>query len=199
MVEVLSFVLPQSPIYTVLSTLPLPNPTEPLETTTFVAQNAVHRSLPIIEEIVSLLETQEEDTMKKEVEKRRMRLGAGGPEIIRNEVGREIWSASKVNFLIFFSGSAHTRIPQLPSFYNEILNHPDTSDELRRLTDSKLLRYKQRYLHALPDTPEFHGEKSKLRQDVAELVNGVIILCIPDEMAWMIFLEGQDINTICES
>ena len=98
MVEVLSFVLPQSPIYAVLSTLPLPNPSEPLGTTTFVAQNAVHMSLPIIEEIVSLLETHEEETMKKEVEKRRTRLGAGGPEIIRNEVGREIWSASKVSF-----------------------------------------------------------------------------------------------------
>jgi len=98
-------------MYTVLSTLPVPNPTEPLGTTTFVAQNAVHRSLSIIEEIVNLLETQEEDTMKKEVEKRRTRLGAGGPEIIKNEVGREIWSASMVSFSIFFSDSAHIRIP----------------------------------------------------------------------------------------
>jgi len=74
--------------------------------------------------------------------------------------------------------------------------HPSTGDELRRRTESKLLRYKQRYLYALPVTEESAPAKTAALKELDELVNGVVLLRIPDELAWMIFLEGQDIETI---
>lgn len=81
---------------------------------------------------------------------------------------------------------------KLPQFYNDILNHPDTPDDLRRETDTKLLKYKQRYLHALPDTREAQLVKQKLAKEVDDLVNGTVLLKIADELAWTIFLESQD-------
>lgn len=57
---------------------------------------AIQNSLPIIEEIVSIIEKEEQLAVKNEVEKRRTRLGAAGPEQIRKDVGREVWGSSKV-------------------------------------------------------------------------------------------------------
>lgn len=61
-----------------------------------MAQSAIHNSLPLIEEIVALIEKEEEMEISKEVERRRMRLGSGRPEDVRNEVGCGIWGTSKV-------------------------------------------------------------------------------------------------------
>ncbi|KAG6829553.1 hypothetical protein H0H92_004222 [Tricholoma furcatifolium] len=178
-IEVLSLLLPHSPLYDALSALPVPNLTNPTSTTTLVAQTAVHHSLPHIEEVVRLVEIQEEETAKKEVEKRRTRLGAPSLEILKNEVGREVWGTSN-----------------LPTLYEEILNHPSTSDDLRRSTDAKLLRYKERYLHSIPNTPDFAQEKTRLLSQVDDMVKGVVILRIPDELAWSIYLEGLDCETV---
>jgi len=92
----LEFLLPGSSLYPVLSTLPPPNPTNPTSTTTFATQEAVHNSLPIFEEIIALTEKDEDETVKKEIDKRRTRLGAFGLEELKREVGREVWGASKV-------------------------------------------------------------------------------------------------------
>ncbi|RDB24954.1 Superkiller protein 3 [Hypsizygus marmoreus] len=181
LVEALSLILPHSPFYAVLSTLPPPDLTNPTSTTMFAAQTAISNSLPVLEEIVELLEAEETDLMKKEVEKRRTRLGAGSPEVIKNEVGREIWASSK-----------------LPSFYDEIINHPSTSDDLRRSTEARLLRYKERYLHVVPSTPEFALEKESVLREVDTLVNGVVLLRIPDELAWSICLEGKDFYNVAD-
>ena len=76
-----------------------PDFTNPESSATFFTQSAVHNSLAILEEMVALLEQDEADQLKREVEKRRTRLGAAGPEQLRKEVGREIWSTSKVRML----------------------------------------------------------------------------------------------------
>ncbi|KAF8891676.1 TPR-like protein [Infundibulicybe gibba] len=179
LVEALILYLPDSSLSSTLSHLPAPDPTNPTSTTTYTAQAAVHDTLPILEEIVALLEAHENGIIIAEVEKRRNRLGAASPEQLKKEVGRSIWGKS-----------------QLPTFYNEILNHPNTSDTLRRETDAKLLRYKQCYLNSLPDSPEFAEERSKVVKEVDQLVDGIVLLKIPDEAAWMFFLEGKnyDIN-----
>ncbi|KAF9456626.1 TPR-like protein [Collybia nuda] len=179
LIDALSLLLPGSSIYNTLSNLPLPDVTKPTSTTTFDAQNVVHNSLSTLEEIVGLLETHEEETLKKEVEKRRTRLGAPGPEQLKKEIGVDIWSVS-----------------QLPSLYEEILNHPKTSDGLRREIDSKLLRYKQRYLHALPDIRESASTKANLLKELDILVNGAVILGIPDQLAWSLFLESKDLDAV---
>ena len=64
---------------------------------------AVQNSLPIIEEIVSIIEKEEQLTVKNEVERRRTRLGAAGPEQIRKDVGREVWGSSKVSDAVSWS------------------------------------------------------------------------------------------------
>lgn len=88
--------LPASELYPALSSLPPPDATNPDSTTTFAAQSAIQNSLPVIEEIVQILEKYEETTFTQEVDKRRKRLGAPSPDVIRQEVCYEIWSASRV-------------------------------------------------------------------------------------------------------
>ncbi|CAA7259262.1 unnamed protein product [Cyclocybe aegerita] len=171
----LSYYLPESKLYPLLSTLPLPDPTNPTGTTTFEAQDSVHNGFRVLEEIVSLTERLEEDTFKREVERRRTRLGASSPEQIRKEVFREISSKS-----------------QLPSLYNAILNHPNTSDELRAEIDAKQLRHKQQYLASIPLTKETASLKLQTLNELNELVEGIVLLRKADELGWKLFFEGTD-------
>lgn len=85
---------------------------------------------------------------------------------------------------------------QLPRLYDELLNHPNTPDDLRRVTDSKLLRHKQQYLHALPATGKLAPLKAQIASELEGLVNGAIVLGIPDELAWTLYIEGKDCDTI---
>lgn len=90
----------QSPLYPVLSTLPPADPTSPKATSIFNIQVAIHNTLPVLEEIVQLLETDEDERMKKEFDKRRMRLGAPKPEILKKEVQQEMLGESQASNLI---------------------------------------------------------------------------------------------------
>lgn len=92
----MSNLLSDSPFYQVLSSLPPPDPTNPTATNIAYIQSAIYDDLPILEEIVEITEIKEKAFMNKEVERRRTRLGAGTPEHVRKEVGREIWSVSRV-------------------------------------------------------------------------------------------------------
>ena len=80
--------------------------------------------------------------------------------------------------------------------YNEVLNHINTSDELRRSTESKLLRYKQRYQHALPLDGNGIAEKRRIGHEIDDIVNGIVLLNIADELAWLLFLDAQDNESI---
>lgn len=82
---------------------------------------------------------------------------------------------------------------QLPDFYNEMINHPHTPDELRRQTENKLLHFKKRYLFALPKTAD---AKKGLSDQIDAMVNGAVILKVPDELAWTLFLERKDVHTV---
>jgi superkiller protein 3 len=82
---------------------------------------------------------------------------------------------------------------KLSSLYDEILNHPNTSDELRRRTESKQLRHKRDHLFALPvDDPL----KQQLAIEVKKLVSGAVLLRVEDDLAWSAFINGQDCETI---
>ncbi|TDL26128.1 TPR-like protein [Rickenella mellea] len=177
--DALRQLLPGSSIYPVLSNLPAPDPTGPASTTTLPIQVAIHNALPTIEEIVQLTEKEETSIFLREVDKRRMRLGASGPEEIKKEVGREIWSSSK-----------------LPELYEEILNHPNTPDELRRSTESKILRWKLRYQSSLAPSGDMAELKVKIGSEVDSLINGVVLLNVPDELAWTMVIEGKDCDQL---
>ncbi|KDR75408.1 hypothetical protein GALMADRAFT_98862 [Galerina marginata CBS 339.88] len=169
----LSYYLPESTVYPLLSTLPQPDPTNPTETTTYVAQDAVHNGLRVLEEVISLTESYEENTMKREIEKRRTRLGVSGPEQLRKEVFNEIFSKSR-----------------LPSLYGSILNHPNTSDDLRSEIETKQLRYKQEYLYSIP--PSNEALKLQVSTELDELVEGIILLHKPDDLGWKLYFEAKD-------
>lgn len=104
----MTLLLPGSPYYALLSELPPADATNPSATTTFVAQSAIHNSLPVIEEIVLIVENRDNSVFAKEVEKRRQRLGAAGPEAVKREVGKEVWGSSKVAYLMS-SALSHIR------------------------------------------------------------------------------------------
>lgn len=100
-IKALSYLLPETLFYPALSKLPPPDPTAPTASTTAYVQSALYNGLPILEEIVGLIERQESLHLQKEVERRRTRLGAGGPEQVKKEVGRETWAQSRVRNNIF--------------------------------------------------------------------------------------------------
>ncbi|TFK75308.1 TPR-like protein [Pluteus cervinus] len=179
LISTLTFLLHSSPIYPTLSTLPPPDLTNPSGTTIAQTQTAIHNTLPVLEEIIQLIEKDEADVFKKELDTRRMRLNAPPLEQLKLDIGREIWGQSK-----------------LPTFYGEAINHPDTTDDQRRETEGKLLRYKQQYLYSVPNAKEHIDLKTRLREEVNELINGIVILEIPDEEAWMTYLNGIDHQTL---
>ncbi|KAH9858634.1 TPR-like protein [Lenzites betulinus] len=177
--ETLALLLPESPLYLVLTTLPPPDPTNPASTTIEEVQSAVHNSLPVLEELVSIYEQQENSFAQNEIIKRRTRLGAPPLDQIQRDVTLEVLSSS-----------------QLPRLYDEVSNHPNTPDELRRVTEAKLLRSKQRYLYALPVSTKVGDTKAQVAAEVERLINGMVLLKIPDELAWTLFIEGKDAASI---
>ncbi|KAI0743910.1 TPR-like protein [Daedaleopsis nitida] len=171
--DALALLLPGSPFYPLLSSLPPPDPTNPTSTTIYLVQTAIHNTLPLSEEIVLIHEREEEMIIQREVSNRRQRLGAPPAEQIQRDVALEVISRSK-----------------LPGLYNEVLNHPNTSDELRRETELKLLRMKQ--LHLFSVDSKHKAEKARLAEEVEDLINGIILLKIPVEFAWSLKIESQD-------
>lgn len=193
MADALSLYLPDSAIYPTLSTLPAPDLTNPTDSTTASSQAAIYNSLPILEEIVSLNEADETETLEKEIGNRRKRLHAGSPRSVKNEVIREVYGTSKAWYLISTLRPRIHLSHKLPYLYDEILNHPSTSDELRRQTESKQLRRKRDHLFSLPlDDPM----KRQLAIEVEKLINGVVLLRVPDELAWSTFIDGQNCEVI---
>lgn len=120
--------------------------------------------------------------------------------------GRFLAARRYARFVIFKSILLTSLICQLPEYYDEILNHPNTSDFLRRSTESKLLRHKQQLLFSLPSAittapnatvkPEVVEKKKALAKEVEELVEGMVLLKVPDELAWNLVIEGRDVDTI---
>jgi superkiller protein 3 len=92
----MSLYLPDSPLYPTLSSLPVPDFTNPTSTTTTDSQAAIHDSLPILEKVVSLIEADEKETLQREIDRRRTRLNAGSLQDVKNEVMREVYGDSKV-------------------------------------------------------------------------------------------------------
>lgn len=108
LLDALSLYLPDSPLYSTLSTLPVPDFTNPTSAITFPSQVAIHNSLPTLEEVVSLTEADEKKTFQSEVAKRRTRLNAGSLRDVENEVAKEVYGSSKVLSLVLIKYSLTT-------------------------------------------------------------------------------------------
>jgi superkiller protein 3 len=198
--ESLSFYLPSSPYYATLSTLSSPDQTNPTATTTFDAQMAIHHdSFKVLNEIIQLKEESEQRMIDRETEKRKNRLESMSKsrEVLKNEIGLEVWRTSK-----------------LPELYDQVLCHIQASDEARRGAEHKLLLYRYNILKALPnpagqlagpsgtaatstksteDDIQHTRRKKEALESVQELANGIVSINVPDELAWSIVLEWQDV------
>ncbi len=51
-------------------------------------------------------------------------------------------------------------------------------------------------MHALPSTGATAALKMEVAREIESLIDGAVLLHIPDELAWMLFLEGKDVETI---
>lgn len=108
-------------------------------------------------------------------------------------------------------------------YYEEILAHPATPDDIRRSAESRLLRHQYRLMNCLsrntpaqdpPHTepPTQHSQnlfdpvrpstaipsKESVRQYVQELVEGMVLLKVEDESAWAITLEWLDARELAQ-
>lgn len=85
---------------------------------------------------------------------------------------------------------------QLFKLYGEIINHPRTSDELRRATEAKLLSLLHSYLLSVPASEKNITLKDQLRRQVQDLAEGAVLLEVPDPLAWLFVLEGKDFDSL---
>lgn len=167
---------------------------------TYEAQELIHNTIPILEQIVSNAEKEEEDAITKEINKRRTRLSVTtSAEETKKSVLREVMLVS-----------------DLPSLYEKVLAHHLAPDELRRSTEQKLLRYLHTLLLALPSpflkSPDAavseakrseeeavagrsRRQKDEIRAKVEEMARGMTTLRLPDELAWTIMLEWPDMQS----
>jgi superkiller protein 3 len=76
-----------------------------------------------------------------------------------------------------------------------VLSHARTSDDLRRSTEASLLQRRYERLLALTANDP---AKESLRLEVMDMVNGLILLKIPNELAWNIYFETLDLRTLGE-
>ncbi|KAH9485295.1 Superkiller protein 3 [Psilocybe cubensis] len=86
--------------------------------------------------------------------------------------------------------------PSIPCLYESILNHPNTSDEVRGEVEAKQLRYKQRQLFSIP--PSNQTLKCKVYTELKEIVEGIVLLKKPDDLGWKLYFEEQDCEEIPE-
>ncbi|GAC95416.1 hypothetical protein PHSY_002992 [Pseudozyma hubeiensis SY62] len=209
-IDTLELLLPDSRYYACLSTLDIPDQTQPEKTTTFDTQMAIHvKSLDTLLEMIELSEKWEADTIQKEADKRRMRLdGANkGKEALTNEVRLEYYSVSR-----------------LPPLYEQVLSHPKAEDELRIEVEAKLLRHRLGLLTSFPPKQLSSGNaptgtaaidrqqqeqqqqaeqqqdesKRTLRDEILKLASGMVIIGLPDELAWEIDLEWRPISSLAD-
>lgn len=172
----LHLLLPSSTYFPLLSTIPPPNPSEPLASGIHQIQLSVHSNMSILEELVGIDEAEEASAIARETDKRRLRLGTGlSAEQTHRQVQSEVM--------------AHSTLPKL---YEAILEHPQATDEARRFAESKLLQHQSTLLAASKT------KDATLRNRVEELSRGMVLLKIPEMKAWDIVLDWQDLESLEE-
>lgn len=98
--------------------------------------------------------------------------------------------------------------------YEQLLEHPQASDDLRRYTESKLLYHHLTYLQSLPspfapalaaatseaqketeakEVKKYSAIKHSVRETVEKLAEGMVLLRVPEPAAWGIRLDWTDV------
>ncbi|BGP16261.1 hypothetical protein JCM10213_007705 [Rhodosporidiobolus nylandii] len=200
LIETLSLLLPSSPLRPLLLTLPPYNATAPTATTYPTVQQAISSCLPILREVISLVSSIETATLENEIKKRRQRLG--GPALTAEETRRQVQAEQLPS-------------SQLPGLWKALLDDPDAGNDeaLRRDVERQLLSQLSTTLRALPspfDAPvvdlssKAKKEKSEAerekeaqakgyyREEAEGLARGMVLINVPEELAWEIVVEWGD-------
>ena len=122
--------------------------------------------------IADIVETEEKETINREIGQRRTRLGAKIDQVT-SDVKREVAETS-----------------QLEELYRCIIDWTD-DDEARRHYEEKLLERAHETLAILPAQ-----NKAEKRHQVLEMAKGLVILKHRFALAWKIVLEWQDVDSI---
>ncbi|KNF03722.1 hypothetical protein PSTG_03244 [Puccinia striiformis f. sp. tritici PST-78] len=202
-VAILSQVLSDSPFYLLLSTLPEPDLTNPEASPLMKLQLIMANTLPTLYEIIELIQNEQDDTITREITKRRTRLTSVPKTAAqtRAEVINEIYPSSL-----------------LPKFWQQVLDHPMANDEARRDVEAKLLTFYMDWLESLPSPsaselpnpskrigisptaepqPSTNStkqeDKASVRHKIEDLARGQAILKIPNQQAWDIVLDWGEV------
>ncbi|TIA72935.1 hypothetical protein E3P91_01735 [Wallemia ichthyophaga] len=177
--ECLHWYLPGSKYYDLLTTLPPPDHTQPLLTTTYESQCAIYDSLPILIQLKDIHLSNMSQWRWSEMEKRRTRLGAPKRDIIEKNLISESSKDSK-----------------LEPLYLEILNHPLTSDELRRDIEAALFKFK--HDHLLATSLKEADLKQQLIHQVMTMATGMVTINVPYLLAWTTIIEWCNVEHLNE-
>jgi superkiller protein 3 len=161
-------------------------------------------TLPTLHEIIEVLQTEQDQSISREISKRRTRLTSVPKNAAqtRADVINEVYPSSL-----------------LPELWQQVLDHPLADDQTRRDTEAKLLMFYLDWLESLPShcTDELphtskrtsagstaaesqaasrlknQQEKERIRHKVEDLARGQAILKIPNQKAWDIVLDWGEI------
>lgn len=136
-----------------------------------------------VSKIAASIEKSEQEAIGKEIAKRRMRLGANLEQVTK-DVKREVLSKSDVH------SSCVVTYFQLEGFYQKVIDWSEDV-ETRRKYESKLLRHARDTLLVC-----FPEEREMRRDKVWQIAHGMVVLNIPDELAWTISVDWKDFEFI---
>ncbi|BGP55553.1 Superkiller protein 3 [Rhodotorula sphaerocarpa] len=200
LIETLSLLVPSSPVFPLLSSLPRYDATAPTATNYSGVQQAVGSPLNVLLELTSLISAIESAAVEAEIKKRRQRLG--GPAMTAEATTKQVQAE-----LLPFS--------RLPGLWRQILDDADAgSDEgLRRDTERRLLVHLRTTLAALPssfdppsvdlsggkqkkseaDASADQEKKDRYRVEVEALARDMCVIGVSEGMAWEVEVEWSDV------
>lgn len=172
--------VPGSRYFGLLETLPVPDQTAPASNPAFNAQMLMHAAaLDNAQELAELYEQLDQAAIDDAIKKQKSTLEGAklGVSLMRDQVVTDVLKKSRV-----------------PHLLELIRNHPRTDDKLRRDVEAKLLRHFAELAKAVPtEGPSANvGLKQAVRQQTLEFARGFVVLQVPDELAWTIYLDWND-------
>ncbi|WFC99924.1 Superkiller protein 3 [Malassezia yamatoensis] len=178
--DALKAMTPISRYFSLLETLPVPDQAAPSSNPAFNAQMLVHAAaLENLHELADLyaeLETAEiEDIVKRQ--KSTLEGAKLGITLLRDHACMQVLKRSRV-----------------PDLLDLIRNHPRTEDGMRRDAEAKLLRHFYKLTLAVPiKGPQSNpAMKETVMKQTIEFARGFVVLQVPDELAWSIYLDWSD-------
>jgi len=166
-------------------------------------QTILANTLPTLNEIIALVQTEQDEAISREISKRRTRLTS----VPKNA------AQTRADVICEFYPTS-----LLPKFWQQVLDHPLADDETRREIEGKLLTFYTEWLESLPSPlvdeipnnaqrigtsstdqsqtatrSKKQEAKDSIRHKVEDLARGQAILKISNQKAWDIVLDWGEI------